>query len=65
MGEQQEETEEELTPPLHFSSSLDEAIMPPSSTSADDFRRFQELFHRIAEYLQIPLGKSKAKTQAV
>lgn len=51
MREKTEEDEqgEETPPMLHFSSFPDDAIMPPPSTAADDFKDFQEFFCRIAD----------------
>lgn len=52
--------EEEAALTLHFSSSShEEAIIPPPPTTVDDFRHFQYLFCRIADYLQIPLEEIK------
>lgn len=49
---QEEGHEEEAFPTLRFSStSPDEEIMPPPPASADDFRHFQDLFHRMADSL--------------
>lgn len=43
------------SPAHNSSSSLDEAVMPPPPTVADDSKQFQDLFKRVAQSQNIPL----------
>ncbi|EMP33351.1 hypothetical protein UY3_09510 [Chelonia mydas] len=58
--EQEARANEEVSPPANvLCSSLDETVMPPPPYLADDFKWFQDLVKRIADFLQIPPKKVK------
>ncbi|EMP33175.1 E3 ubiquitin-protein ligase UHRF2, partial [Chelonia mydas] len=59
---EEEDKEKQASPNLHFSSSSpDKVVKSPPPTSADDFRHFQDLFHRIADSLHMLLEEVKVR----
>lgn len=57
-GEQKEISDQEVEATTHvFSSFLDDTIMPTPPNMGNNFRHFQDLYRRVADFLDVSLGE--------